>query len=504
MKHLIFLLVGIITCFSGVSAHLSSQSSSELSSENAASTSGLGHIDFPTSAASEQAQQWFLRGVLLLHSFEYDDAKAAFFQAQVIDPNFAMAYWGEAMTENHPLWLEQNATEAQKILNRLAPTVEARFAKAPTQREKGYLHAVELLYGEGDKLARDLAYAEAMRQLSAKFPDDLEAAAFHALALLGSEQGQRNFRTYMKAAAIGEGIFHKNPRHPGAVHYLIHSYDDPIHAPLGLRAARVYGALAPAASHAQHMPSHIFMSLGMWDDAAEANEASWASSEARIKQKGLKHEARPYHTLHWLEYAYLQQGRAKDAKALLEIIDEDAQATSSSYVRGYVAVMRATFTIEARQWDVNRIGEDRSGLRFSSASGELFAIGMSGVNTEQINVSQQALAKLKKLITSTETSSLSNEALSGKVMAKELEGLLLLQAGDNQKALQVLQEATEMEDRLPYAYGPPFPIKPAHELFGEVLLELEQKKKAKKEFELTLDRAPQRALALEGLARATQ
>jgi len=504
MKRLIFLLVGIITWVGGESAHLSSQSSSELSLENAASTSGLGHIDFPTSAASEQAQQWFLRGVLLLHSFAYDDAKAAFFQAQIIDPNFAMAYWGEAMTENHPLWLEQNATEAQEILNRLAPTVEARLAKAPTQREKGYLHAVELLYGEGDKLTRDLAYAEAMRQLSAKFPDDLEAAAFYALALLGSEQGERDFRTYMKAAAIGEEIFHKNPRHPGAVHYLIHSYDDPIHAPLGLRAARVYGSLAPAASHAQHMPSHIFMSLGMWDDVAEANEASWASSEARIKQKGLKQEARPYHTLHWLEYAYSQQGRAKDAKALLEIIDEDAKATSSSYVRGYLAAMRATFTIEARQWDVNRIGEDRSGLRFSSASGELFAIGMSGVKTQQIQVSQQALAELKNLITSTETSSLSNEALSGKVMAKELEGLLLLQAGDNQKALQVLQEATEMEDRLPYAYGPPFPIKPAHELFGEVLLGLEQKKKAKKEFELTLDRAPRRALALEGLARSTQ
>ena len=126
------------------------------------------------------------------------------------------------------------------------------------------------------------------------------------------------------------------------------------------------------------------------------------------------------------------------------------------------------------------------------------------MKTQQIQVSQQALAELKNLITSTETSSLSNEALSGKVMAKELEGLLLLQAGDNQKALQVLQEATEMEDRLPYAYGPPFPIKPAHELFGEVLLGLEQKKKAKKEFELTLDRAPRRALALEGLARSTQ
>ncbi len=504
MKHLIVLLVGLTTWVGSVSAHSLHQHSSEFSSKDAASTTGLGHIVFPTSASSEEAQRWFLRGVLLLHNFQYDDAKAAFFQAQVVDPNFAMAYWGEAMTENHPLWLEQNATEAHKILNRLASTEEARLAKAPTQREKGYLQAVQLLYGEGDKLPRDLAYAEAMRELSVNFPEDLEAAAFYALALLGSEQGQRNFRTYMKAAAIGEEIFHKNPQHPGAVHYLIHSYDDPIHAPLGLRAARVYGSLAPAASHAQHMPSHIFLSLGMWEKVVKANQAAWAASEARIKEKGLTVEDRDYHTLHWLEYGYLQQGRDKEAKALLELINDDPHITPSTYVRGYVAAMRATYTIEARQWNVNRLSEDRSGLRFSSAAGELFAIGMSGVRTQQIEASEQALAELKNLLQSTETDSGSKQTLAGSVMAKELEGLLFRQAGDNQKALQVLKEAAEMEDRLPYAYGPPFPIKPAHELFGEVLLALGHKKKAKRQFELALERAPQRALALEGLAKSNQ
>ena len=217
------------------------------------------------------------------------------------------------MTENHPLWLEQNTTEAHKILNRLASTEEARLAKAPTQREKGYLQAVHLLYGEGDKLNRDLAYAEAMRQLSVNFPEDLEAAAFYALALLGSEQGQRNFRTYMKAAAIGEEIFHKNPQHPGAVHYLIHSYDDPIHAPLGLRAARVYGSLAPAASHAQHMPSHIFMALGMWEEVVKANQAAWAASEARIKQKGLTalRIATTIHCTGWNMAIYNKAGRKR-------------------------------------------------------------------------------------------------------------------------------------------------------------------------------------------------
>jgi tetratricopeptide (TPR) repeat protein len=250
------------------------------------------------------------------------------------------------------------------------------------------------------------------------------------------------------------------------------------------------------------MPSHIFMSLGMWDDVIKANQAAWASSEARIKKKGLTAEARDYHTLHWLEYAYLQQGRVKESQAILKLIDEDSQLTPTPSVRGYAAAMHATFTIEARQWNVDRFGEGRSGLRFSSAASELFAIGMSGAKTKQIEISQQALEELKILIDRTETSTRSNQALAGLVMVKELEGLLLLEAGQTQKALGVLQEATEMEDRLPYAYGPPFPIKPAHELFGEVLLEFNQKKQAKKEFELALDRAPRRARALEGLARA--
>ena len=501
MKTLLRLLIGIISVI-GVESALASSSASDPSSAMSPSVAGLGQIHFPTSTQSEKAQQWFLRGVLLLHSFQYDDAKEAFQQAQTIDANFAMAYWGEAMTENHPLWQEQYKRQAREILNKLGPTSEARLAKAPTQREKGYIQAVELLFGEGTKLERDLAYLKAMKRLSEEFPDDQEAAAFHALALLGSRQGKRDFRTYMKAAAIGEAIFQKNPHHPGAVHYLIHSYDDPIHAPLGLRAANVYGDLAPAASHAQHMPSHIFMSLGMWEQVIQANETSWASSEARIKEKGLTHEDRPYHTLHWLEYGYLQEGRDLKAKALLNIMAKDAETTPTPYTRGYLAAMNATFIIETRQWDVGRMGADRSGIRFTSAASELFSIGMSGINTQQIKIAQQALIELQSLVESQSSSPSSNDRQAGQVLSTALEGLLFLKQNNTPKGLQLIQEATKMEDLLPYTYGPPFPIKPAHELAGEVFLELNQNDKAKREFELALDRAPQRALALEGLARS--
>ena len=275
-----------------------------------AQTEDLGKIDFPTSGSPE-AQKLFLRGVLLLHSFEYEDSAEAFRAAEKLDPGFAMAYWGEAMTYNHPVWVEVDVDKGRESLKKLGATPEDRLSKATTKREKGYFQAVEILYGEGDKKSRDVAYAEAMKKLHEQYPDDLEAATFYSLALLGSSESIRDYAVYMKAAAVSEEVFSKNPNHPGAVHYLIHSYDDPVHAPLGLRPARVYAKIAPAAAHALHMPSHIFLALGMWDEEIASNQASWAAADARVQRKNLGVDSRGYHALHWLEYGYLQEGRER-------------------------------------------------------------------------------------------------------------------------------------------------------------------------------------------------
>ncbi|NOR40080.1 MAG: hypothetical protein GQ537_02580, partial [Gammaproteobacteria bacterium] len=238
----------------------------------------LGVLDFPNSGAGA-AQDAFTRGVLLLHSFEFDDARTAFVEAQAVDPGFVMAIWGEAMTLNHPLWAVQDRTEALKVLAKLPAETERKI----TPHEQAFLDAVEILYGfgeenPGDKPSRDIAYMQAMQRAHQTWPDDLEAASFYGLSILGSVY-ERDFRTYMRAAAILEEVFAKQPRHPGAAHYLIHSYDDQVHAPLGLRAARVYATIAPAASHAQHMISHIYTSLGMWDEVVKANITAVRVSE---------------------------------------------------------------------------------------------------------------------------------------------------------------------------------------------------------------------------------
>lgn len=226
----------------------------------------LGTVNFPASGSPE-AQPHFEAGLLLLHNFEYEDAAARFRRAREIDPDFAMAYWGEAQTFNHPIWMEQDREAALAVLAAFAPTPRERLARVPTPRERDWLETVEVLYGEGPKEERDFRYRDAMRRLAEKYPEDEDARAFYALSLLGTAHGGRDFTIYMKAAAVAQPVLEENPMHPGAAHYVIHAFDDPIHAPLGLPAARAYSGIAPDAGHAQHMTSHIFVAMAP-DEAA--------------------------------------------------------------------------------------------------------------------------------------------------------------------------------------------------------------------------------------------
>src|SRR5262245_13618269 len=225
-----------------------------------------------------------------------------------------MAYWGEAMTFNHPIWMQQDLNAARTALNKLAPTATERRAKAKTEREKEYFDALEILYGDGTKEQRDFRYMEAMARLHAHFPDDIDATAFYGLAILGTAHEGRNLEIYMRAAGVLEEAWIDHREHPGLLHYLIHSYDDPTHAPLGLRAARLYARIAPDAGHAQHMTSHIFLALGMWKETVDANIAAIAAVD---RQRKGRNPMRCGHYPSWLGYAYLQLGQMDKAKATL-------------------------------------------------------------------------------------------------------------------------------------------------------------------------------------------
>jgi tetratricopeptide (TPR) repeat protein len=475
----------------------------------------LGDITFPNSGAPA-AQPAFLRGVLLLHSFEFEDAADAFREARRIDPGFALAYWGEAMTFNHPLWREQDRDAAIAALKRLAPTSEARLAKAPTERERGWLRAVDRLYGEGDKVERDRAYSEAMGELAQRFPGDLEARAFHALSILGTAQGIRDFAISMRAAAIAEEVFAANPRHPGAVHYLIHSYDDPVHAPLGLRAAGVYATIAPAASHAQHMISHIYVALGDWGRSIDANVKAVEVSAERRDRKGLGVDSLNYHALHWLEYSYLQLGKFDEARARLDEMTKAALESRSPRALWHHAQMRATWIVETRGREApDAITPDKT--QVAAAAADLFATGYAaflrgrldeaakaaeqiGLRHDTAAASGHVCAQGSNAVTDTSK----NDLIVAEVMQRSLLALVAHGRGDNPAALRLLDEATAAEERMALDYGPPAIVKPSHEIYGEMLLAIGRPSEARARFEKALQRAPRRRLSLAGLAAATK
>ena len=469
----------------------------------------LSPIRFPNSG-SPQAQPAFLRGVTALHNFQYEDAVEAFGEAQRIDPDFAMAYWGEAMAYNQTLWLNHDAEMARRILLRLGPTSEARAAKAGTDREKGFLQAVEILFGSGDKAARDHAYAEAMGRLAKAYPEDPEVLSFHALAIMGTaarspalfrqggdDQHQHALvgsEAQKTVAAILEKVLARNPDHPGALHYLIHDYDDPDHARLALETARVYAKVAPESSHALHMPAHIFLQLGMWDDAAASDEASFRASDAWVKRKGLSVAMRDYHSLSWLLYESLQQGRYQKAREALDLIRPAIAEAGAARHKGLLSDMRARYVVETRSF------EELAGARSFDTTGELFAIGMSAARRGDPSVAEMALGELKRRAGSKEAGNFRSDAA---VMEKQLAALMAVAAGRGEDAVLRMREAVALERELPPPLGPPRPIKPTPELFGEILLELGRPREAAAEFQRALERWPNRYLALLGLARAS-
>jgi len=454
-----------------------------------------GATEFSNSGAGG-AQDAFLRGLLMLHSFEYEDAREAFQEARRIDPDFAMAAWGEAMTHNHPIWQEQDRDAAITAIGDLWEDIGLGLdIPNTTEREEDYLMTLRALYGEGSKEDRDFAYADAMADLSAAYPDDLDAASFYALSILGTAHEGRDFAIYMDAAAVVEEVFDINPEHPGAAHYLIHAYDDPIHAPLGLRPARVYADIAPSASHALHMPSHIYFALGMWDEGAVMNERSYEAAKTRTDARGEPLNGHGWHALVWLHYAYLQQGRADDARQLLDRVAAlVAEDESRAY---YLPYLRAMVAAETENWSLVSLGDEPSER---VGDGRIFYVHTRAALDAGDRATAEALvANLNARLDADESPS---EAAV--VTALELDALLALDEGDADEALALLDEAVAVEDEMPLDFGPASPVKPAHELLGEVLLQLDRPDEAWDQFDAALARYPRRARALLGVARAAE
>lgn len=463
----------------------------------------LGTVHFPTSGAPA-AQPHFLHGIAALHSFWYEEALEAFARALEIDPAFTMARWGEAMCYYRSFRPGTDHKAGKAVLEKIqeSPTL--------TKRERAYLGALRALYGKGGSFDSK-AFAAAMEEVHRDHPDDDEAAAFYSLALLGNRSGGAGAANLEKAGQLAQEVYGRNPNHPGAAHYIIHSYDSPAQANRALDAAFHYSKIAPDAPHALHMPSHIFLQLGMWHEAANSNDLGWAASVDYVKRKGLTPTLRDYHNLHWLIYASLQQGRHAKAAALVdEFVRMRGANELASYSARYINSAIAAYVIETRRWDRaaalfaaaptatpanSRAAPDICGAEPSatpppSTRPTTKTGGPSLSDTAEFIRAYAVAARGEK-----------SDTKGSDIRALQIDGLAKAQAKNFRAAIATLREAAAAEARTAKPPGPPS-FKPSHELLGEVLLQAGRPREALAEFKIALDRHPGRTLALLGRARA--
>jgi len=503
-------------------AALSQDSQPEHSSCN--SEEGFGRVHMDVSCFAKVAGD-FDRALALLHNFWYVRALERFEEVSKKDPGCAMAYWGAAMTYNHPFWDPPSQTDETAAWTLVQKGLSAPESSA---REKLYMAAVTALYknaGGGSKSIRDQNYRDAMARAYAQYPDD-ETALFYGLSILGAiPEGSKGFEQQDQAAKLFEEVYARHPDHPGVLHYLIHAYDDPVHAERGLPAARAYAQAAAAVPHALHMPSHIFTRLGYWNESAATNSRGWEVSEADVKRAGESGAYRDFHNLTYLEYAYLQLGRFRDAKHTLDIVAAQYQALpnkktapdtpelQSRHVRGRTIYavpdrvvygyfdMLTRYVVESGDW------EAAAKIPPLVPSRDFIAVqlqwqAMAAAENNDAAKARAAAAKLTLLAREPGQHPFVLQIIS--LQAKEAEAMAAKAAGNADELVAKMKQALAIEDSIDDLSQPPYPAIPANELFGKLLIEINRPAEAEERFAETLKRTPGRPMAVYGIARAAE
>src|SRR6266513_2150502 len=487
---------------------------------------GVGKVEFPISCAPA-VQSEFARGVALLHSFFYEEARRVFTALAERDPKCAMAQWGIAMTWWHPIWPPPTPDELRAVKAAIA---KAMSMNAGADRERGFITALQTYYNTPDGSAaapvgqschgpvgprdRVIAYEKAMRQLRDKHPDDFEVETFYAFAVLATGYATPNDTSLSKqveAAGILEKLWKQNANHPGVVHYLIHSYDYPQFAQRGLTAAQTYNSIAPWVPHALHMPSHIFTRLGMWDESIAANRAS---AEASRAYSAMRHrdatEAEQLHALDYMAYSYLQEAQDAEAKKIVDIAAKVKKTNpelefSAAYA---LAAIPTRYAFERNDWaaaanlSIPNLPH-WSSFPFMEALIE-YGHALGRAHTGDLDGARKAIARMQQLRDATKDPKfdycknhldLQMQAASAWVAASE---------GKKSEAIEMLRHAADAEDILGKHPVSPGAFVPIREQLGSLLLEVGQAKHAQQEFEAALKIYPGRFRGLYGAARAAE
>jgi tetratricopeptide (TPR) repeat protein len=448
------------------------------------------------------AQGSFTRGVALLHSFAYEESAEAFRDAAASDPRCAMAHWGLAMTEYHQLWepyagpaeLQRGSAEIQK----------ARELKPGTPREKDFVEALSVFYDGREQrghAARAKAYQDAMQGVHERNPKDQEAAIFYALALVATAAPEdKTYGNQRKAAAILEPAFAANPDHPGVAHYLIHAYDNPVLAPQGVAAARAYSKIAPDLPHALHMPSHIFIRLGLWEDSISSNVAAVAAARKHSEQ------GEEFHVLDYLAYAYLQLGRNGEAEKIRDNLPAlgDVKPSSLFKINYAKAAIRARCALEQQHWTEAEDLVADPGVQPQVAAISHWAAALGAAHTGNLQSARQHGEQVRRL--SEELKEKGDAYWAGQVAIQSEEAGAWLAFAEHRTydALRLLRMAADHEDAAEKHSVTPGAVRPARELLGDLLMEIHQPKEALIAYRQVLTVAPGRRNALTGEAEAAR
>jgi Tfp pilus assembly protein PilF len=476
----------------------------------------LGQVVFETSC-SAGANALVQRALGWLHSFEYEQAARTFAEAAAADPRCAIAHWGIAMSHYHPLWAPPSAAELESATRALA---DARAAGAASERERAYIAAIEIFYRDSGRLdhrTRVQAYSAAMEQLHSRYPQDQEAAIFYALSLIaaGTMDQDPAFARENEAGAILNSVLANAPDHPGVTHYLIHSFDYPPLAELALPAARRYATIAPASPHAQHMPSHIFVRLGLWEEAIQSNLASEAASRAFATAQGLPDSSSErLHAMDYLAYGYLQTGQDGHAERVLADLNAIRRADPPIFTVAFAATaIPARLALERRQWERAASLELQPHVRqlaplanFRWGEAHIhFARAIGAARTGRIAAAREEVAKLREieqaLIIPPGTYDWRTQVAIERQIA---EAWLAHVEGRSEDAVRLMRAAADLDDATEKHPVTPGAILPAREQLGELLLELGRPAAALHEYEASLRRAPRRLAGLYGAARAAR
>jgi tetratricopeptide (TPR) repeat protein len=473
---------------------------------HAVSEEEVGSVHFLTSCSPDLAQT-FNRAVALLHSFQYEQARQAFTEISGRDPQCAMAQWGVAMSHYHGMW-DNGDTAAGRVALNHAKQIAAGNAKT-TPRENAYIDALAEIYREDgkDSYTHSQAFEQKMGALQAAYPQDDEAAIFHALTLaVTAPKTDKTFANQRKCGEILEPIFARQPHHPGIAHYIIHCYDNPVLAEQGLGAARMYARIAPASAHANHMPSHLFTRVGSWDESIASNlKSAELAAAAEVNSKNGEARDQRLHAMDYLVYADLQSGRVSKAKAVLDEMNGLPPVSGLTLTGNYGAsAIPVRYAIELGNWEqASQLRVVEGAVPWAQAI-TWTAIGVGSArskNLEKASQAEQKLADLRDTIAKQNNTYWSNQV---EVERREVSAWIAEQNGKPEEALKLARLAAELEESMDKAAVTPGAVTPAREMLAELLMIGHRPKESLVEYQAVLKIAPNRFNALYGAARAAE